>query len=279
MEPNIRCYISDTSADLIWSVPNSKTESKPEARSEIHHLETFPVDLIRFLYLELSKLEEAIDTISAAIDESVEAMRAAGQDEQAEIMEAHSFLLMDPMLTDGMNDKIREMGHAPKAVLEAAQECAEMLAGMDDEYMRERSADVKDIGRRIARHLLGVKEPEIGEEPVVLCGFEVEPSAIANISDDKIAGVIMGQGSTTCHAVIIAKSRAITTVVGLENRVEDIPEGAKVLLDGNEGLVLVNPSADELAAYEAKIKAQQEEQKRLDALKDLPAETTDGVKV
>ena len=82
---------------------------------------------------ELSKLEEAIDTISAAIDESVEAMRAAGQDEQAEIMEAHSFLLMDPMLTDGMNDKTREMSHAPKAVLEAAQECAEMLAGMDDE--------------------------------------------------------------------------------------------------------------------------------------------------
>ena len=228
---------------------------------------------------EVSKLEEAIDTISAAIDESVEAMRAAGQDEQAEIMEAHSFLLMDPMLTDGMNDKTREIAHAPKAVLEAAQECAEMLAGMDDEYMRERSADVKDIGRRIARHLLGVKEPEIGEEPVVLCGFEVEPSAIANISDDKIAGVIMGQGSTTCHAVIIAKSRAITTVVGLENRVEDIPEGAKVLLDGNEGLVLVNPSEDELAAYEAKIKAQQEEQKRLEALKELPAETTDGVKV
>ncbi|WP_027405880.1 phosphoenolpyruvate--protein phosphotransferase [Anaerovibrio sp. RM50] len=228
---------------------------------------------------ELSKLEEAIDTISAAIDESVEAMREAGQDEQAEIMEAHSFLLMDPMLTDGMNDKTREMAHAPKGVLEAAQECAEMLAGMDDEYMRERSADVKDIGRRIARYLLGVKEPEIGEEPVVLCGFEVEPSAIANIPDDKIAGVIMGQGSTTCHAVIIAKSRAITTVVGLENRVEDIPEGAKVLLDGNEGIVLVNPSEEELASYDKKIKAQQEEQKRLEALRDLPAETTDGVRV
>lgn len=60
MEPIIRCYISDTSADLIWSVPNSKTESKPGARSEIHHLETFPLDLIRFLYLDLSELEELV---------------------------------------------------------------------------------------------------------------------------------------------------------------------------------------------------------------------------
>ena len=225
---------------------------------------------------ELAKLEAALETISAEIDESVEKMRAAGQDEQADIMEAHSFLLMDPMFTDMMNDKARELANAPAAVLAAANETAEILANMEDEYMRERSQDVHDIGRRVARFVLGVKGIEVGGEPIILCGHEVEPSVIANIPDDKLAGVIMGQGSTTCHAVIIAKSRAITTIVGLEERIGDIPDGAKVLMDGNAGMVIVEPTQDELSSYEKQMAEQQAEIKRYEAMRDLPAETTDG---
>ena len=225
---------------------------------------------------ELAKLEAALEAISAEIDESVEKMRAAGQDEQADIMEAHSFLLMDPMFTDMMNDKARELANAPAAVLAAANETAEILANMEDEYMRERSQDVHDIGRRVARFVLGVKGIEVGDEPIILCGHEVEPSVIANIPDDKLAGVIMGQGSTTCHAVIIAKSRAITTIVGLEGRIGDIPDGAKVLMDGNAGMVIVEPTQDELSSYEKQMAEQQAEMKRYEAMRDLPAETTDG---
>jgi len=185
-------------------------------------------------------------------------------------------LLMDPMFTDMMNDKARELANAPAAVLAAANETAEILANMEDEYMRERSQDVHDIGRRVARFVLGVKGIEVGDEPIILCGHEVEPSVIANIPDDKLAGVIMGQGSTTCHAVIIAKSRAITTIVGLEERIGDIPDGAKVLMDGNAGMVIVEPTQDELSSYEKQMAEQQAEMKRYEAMRDLPAETTDG---
>ncbi|MBR2141810.1 phosphoenolpyruvate--protein phosphotransferase [Anaerovibrio sp.] len=226
---------------------------------------------------ELGKLEQMIDALSAEIDESVEAMREAGQEEQAEIMEAHSFLLMDPSFTDLANDKTWELANAPMAVLEAAKETANMLAAMDDEYMRERSQDIKDIGNRLARMLLGVKGLEVGDEPVVLCGYEVEPSIIANIPDEKLAGVVMGQGSTTCHAVIIAKSRAIITIVGLADRIEDIPDGATAILDGNEGVVIVDPTPQEQADYEQRIAEQREQLLRYDALRDLPAEMTDGV--
>lgn len=226
---------------------------------------------------ELGKLEQMIDALSAEIDEGVEAMRAAGQEEQAEIMEAHSFLLMDPSFTDLANDKTRELANAPMAVLEAAKETANMLAAMDDEYMRERSQDIKDIGNRLARMLLGVKDLEVGDEPVVLCGYEVEPSIIANIPDEKLAGVVMGQGSTTCHAVIIAKSRAIITIVGLADRIEDIPDGATAILDGNEGVVIVDPTPQEQADYEQRIAEQRAQLLRYDALRDLPAEMTDGV--
>ena len=226
---------------------------------------------------ELGKLEQMIDALSAEIDEGVEAMREAGQEEQAEIMEAHSFLLMDPSFTDLANDKTRELSNAPMAVLEAAKETANMLAAMDDEYMRERSQDIKDIGNRLARMLLGVKDLEVGDEPVVLCGYEVEPSIIANIPDEKLAGVVMGQGSTTCHAVIIAKSRAIITIVGLADRIEDIPDGATVILDGNEGVVIVDPTPQEQADYKQRIAEQRAQLLRYDALRDLPAEMTDGV--
>ena len=226
---------------------------------------------------ELGKLEQMIDALSAEIDEGVEAMREAGQEEQAEIMEAHSFLLMDPSFTDLANDKTRELSNAPMAVLEAAKETANILAAMDDEYMRERSQDIKDIGNRLARMLLGVKDLEVGDEPVVLCGYEVEPSIIANIPDEKLAGVVMGQGSTTCHAVIIAKSRAIITIVGLADRIDDIPDGATAILDGNEGVVIVDPTPQEQADYEQRIAEQRAQLLRYDALRDLPAEMTDGV--
>lgn len=228
---------------------------------------------------ETAKVESAIEAVTELLENSVEAMQAAGQTEQAEIMEAHSFLIQDPMLTDGMLDKVKALGNAPAAVLSAAAESAELFENMDDEYLRERSADVLDIGRRIAKFILGVKEQELGDEPVVLCGFEIEPSAIAGVPDDKLAGVIMGQGSTTCHAVIIAKSRAIPTVVGLGEAVNDIQDGAAVLLDGSQGLILVEPEQSELESYKAKLKAQQEEQARYEAIRDLPAETTDGVSV
>lgn len=87
----------------------------------------------------------------------------------------------------------------------------------------------------------------------------------------------MGQGSTTCHAVIIAKSRAIITIVGLADRIDDIPDGATAILDGNEGVVIVDPTPQEQADYEQRIAEQRAQLLRYDALRDLPAEMTDGV--
>ncbi|MDD3115426.1 MAG: phosphoenolpyruvate--protein phosphotransferase [Anaerovibrio sp.] len=228
---------------------------------------------------ELEKLNEAVAEVADALENSVEQMRKAGHDEQANIMEAHMFLAQDPMLTDGMTDKIQEMGNAPAAVLSSAAESAKIFQAMDDEYLRERAADVLDVSKRIACKILGIKEPAIGDDMVVLCGYEVEPSVIAGVPDDKIAGVIMGQGSTTCHSVIIAKSRAIPTIVGIEHRTDELADGTRVILDGNKGLIIVEPDADVLKEYEAKLAQQRAAEARYAALRDLPAVTTDGVEV
>lgn len=228
---------------------------------------------------ELEKLNNAVAEVADILEKSVEQMRAVGHDEQANIMEAHLFLAQDPMLTDGMTDKVQEMGNAPAAILASAAESAKIFQSMDDEYLRERAADVLDVSKRIAGKILGIKEPEVGDNMVILCGYEVEPSVIASVPDDKIAGVIMGQGSTTCHAVIIAKSRAIPTVVGMEHRLDAIPEGAFVIIDGHTGDIFVDPDAETIKEYEAKLAKQRADEERYAALKDLPAVTKDGVEV
>ena len=224
---------------------------------------------------ELEKLNNAVAEVADILEKSVEQMRAVGHDEQANIMEAHLFLAQDPMLTDGMTDKVQEMGNAPAAILESAK----IFQSMDDEYLRERAADVLDVSKRIAGKILGIKEPEVGDNMVILCGYEVEPSVIASVPDDKIAGVIMGQGSTTCHAVIIAKSRAIPTVVGMEHRLDAIPEGAFGIIDGHTGDIFVDPDEETIKEYEAKLAKQRADEERYAALKDLPAVTKDGVEV
>lgn len=228
---------------------------------------------------ELEKLNSAVAEVADILEKSVEQMRAVGHDEQANIMEAHLFLAQDPMLTDGMTDKVQEMGNAPAAILASAAESAKIFQSMDDEYLRERAADVLDVSKRIAGKILGIKEPEVGDNMVILCGYEVEPSVIASVPDDKIAGVIMGQGSTTCHAVIIAKSRAIPTVVGMEHRLDAIPEGAFVIIDGHTGDIFVDPDEETIKEYEAKLAKQRADEERYAALKDLPAVTKDGVEV
>ena len=228
---------------------------------------------------ELEKLNNAVAEVADILEKSVEQMRAVGHDEQANIMEAHLFLAQDPMLTDGMTDKVQEMGNAPAAILASAAESAKIFQSMDDEYLRERAADGLDVSKRIAGKILGIKEPEVGDNMVILCGYEVEPSVIASVPDDKIAGVIMGQGSTTCHAVIIAKSRAIPTVVGMEHRLDAIPEGAFVIIDGHTGDIFVDPDEETIKEYEAKLAKQRADEERYAALKDLPAVTKDGVEV
>ena len=228
---------------------------------------------------EKAKVEPAVALVTEAIEKSVADLNAQGMEEQAAIMEAHAMLVQDPMFIEAMLSKAEEMGNAPAAVLEAAKETAALFEMMDDDYMRERAADIRDIGKRVAKAILGIKDPELGDKKVILCGHEIEPSVIANIPTESIAGVILGQGSTTCHAVIIAKARAIPTVVGLGDSIDKIPDDAYTAIDGEAGEIIINPADDVLAGLEEKIRIQKEQEARYASLKDLPAVTKDGVSV
>ncbi len=230
---------------------------------------------------EQKKATAALTAVAEVLRESIERLQKQEMAEQAAIMEAHRMMVQDPMMAQKIEEKLDENPSAPHAVLKAAEEQAQMFEAMDDEYFAARAVDLRDVGKRVAKYILGVKEPEIGDEKVILCGREIEPSVIAGMPTDKIAGVLLGSGSTTAHAVIIAKARAIPTIVGLnkEDRIDKIADGDHVVIDGEAGQIVINPSESEMAEYNEKIKKQQEMAAHYAQLKDLPAVTTDGVKV
>ncbi|MBE8951419.1 MAG: phosphoenolpyruvate--protein phosphotransferase [Quinella sp. 3Q1] len=227
---------------------------------------------------EKKKAAAAIMAVAENLKKSIEDFTAQGLKEQAGILEAHRLLVEDPSISEAVDTQIDISGSAPKAVLDAYEANAQIFESMEDEYFRGRAVDMRDVGKRIAKYLLGIKEPEIVGK-VIVAGKDIEPSVIAGLPTDKIAGVILGVGSTTAHAVIIAKTRAIPTVVGVGDGIAKIADGDPVILDGETGEILIRPSDEERDSYDEKIKKQEELKAHYAQLKDKPAITLDGKEV
>ena len=228
--------------------------------------------------VEKQKAADALVKVAASMKKSIDDFNAKGLKEQAAILEAHRMIIEDPALSGAIDEKLDANGNAPKAVLEAAEANAQIFESMEDEVFRGRAVDIRDVGKRIAKFLLGIKEPEIAGK-VIVAGKEIEPSVIAGLPTDKIAGVILGAGSTTAHAVIIAKTRAIPTVVGVGDGIDLMKDGTPAILDGGTGDILINPTDEERASYDEKIKKQEELKAYYATLKNLPAQTLDGKEV
>ncbi|MBQ9486303.1 MAG: phosphoenolpyruvate--protein phosphotransferase, partial [Selenomonadaceae bacterium] len=230
------------------------------------------------LEVEKKKAADALIEVAENLKKSIDDFNEKGLKEQAAILEAHRMIIEDPALSGAIHEKIEETKNAPKAVLDAAEDNAKIFEAMDDEVFRGRAVDIRDVGKRIAKFLLGIKDPEIAGK-VIVAGKEIEPSVIAGLPTDKIAGVILGAGSTTAHAVIIAKTRAIPTVVGVGDGIEKMANGDPAILDGGTGEILIRPSDEERAIYAEKIKKQEELKAYYATLKTLPAKTKDGTEV
>ena len=222
---------------------------------------------------------DALIKVAANLVKTIEDLNKKDMKEQAAILEAHRMMVEDPAMSGAIDEQVDKTGSAPRAVLDAYEAQAQVFEQMEDEYFRGRAVDMRDVGKRIAKFILGIKEPEIGEGKVIVAGQEIEPSVIAGLPSDKIAGVILGQGSTTSHAIIIAKTRAIPSIVGVGDAIEKMADGDPVIIDGETGDILIRPSDEERASYDIKIKKQEELKAHYAELKEKPAITTDGVKV
>ncbi|WP_188399299.1 phosphoenolpyruvate--protein phosphotransferase [Sporomusa sp. GT1] len=228
---------------------------------------------------ESGKIAAAIKAASTELAQLIAAAKASGRTSQAAIIEAHHAMVNDPGLAANMHDKAGQGIAAPQAALAATEEFAALFDTMPDAYLRERAADVRDIGRRLARLLAGGAQIEDEDpEPVVICAQELAPSAAAGMSE-KVCGIVLGQGSTTSHAVIIAKARGIPAVTGLGGAIDRLLPGTMVIVDGSTGQVILQPAAARLAEYRSQVETEAARKRQDGEMAALAAVTLGGRKL
>lgn len=208
-------------------------------------------------------------------------LRELGPD-KAEIFSAHLLIVEDPEIVSQVNDKIEsENMNAAKALDEVAQTMVMIFESMDNEYMRERAADVRDVTKRVMAHILGVTfvTPASISEEVIIIAEDLTPSDTAQLNRKYVKGFATNIGGRTSHSAIMSRSLEIPAVVGTKVALEKIKNGDLVIIDGTEGDVFVNPSEDLVKEYEGKradFEAYKEELKQLVNEESI---TADGHKV
>ena len=228
--------------------------------------------------IENEKLDKAIQKVQADLENNITTMQEKNMTEQAQIMQAHLLILKDPTFIDLILEKLELENSAPKALQVAIDEIAKTFEMMDDEYFRARAADIRDVGNRVLKTLLGIDELDFGSRKIILCGQDLEPSLIAAMPEENLQGIILGHGSLTSHVVIIAKAKGIPTIIGLE-KFDLLENKAQVVLDGDTGEVVWHFATTEEENYRKKLKQQEQEKEYYLNLAKKEVVTQDGHKV
>jgi phosphotransferase system enzyme I (PtsI) len=199
--------------------------------------------------------------------------------QKAEIFEAHALVLEDPDFIDVILERIAQKSIcAEYALYEVSQSFIEMLNGMDNELLRERAADVRDVSGRVMSHLRGetyTTVSDISEESIIVAE-DLSPSDTAQLNLDYVRGFITEVGSRTSHSAIMARSLGTPAIVGVGAAAGEIAAGATIIMDATEGRIVVDPNEEELQAYRQK--KEQYDRSRLEfaKLKDQPTVSKDG---
>ena len=231
------------------------------------------------------KVEEEIGKFAAAMAATLKQLDTIRQKaleemgpEEAAIFEAHMQIAQDPSLSDGIKSLV-ESSHTNvvAATAQTIETFANIFLGMEDAYMRERGADIKDIGDRLMRNMLGMNPRGLSHisGEVILVAQDLAPSDTASLDKNVVKGIVTAAGGPTSHAAIMARTLEIPAVMGVGN-IESFVDGDKAVVLGTDGIVEINPSDADWAEYTNQAGAFQEELKRLRESANLEATTTDG---
>ncbi|MCE5467221.1 phosphoenolpyruvate--protein phosphotransferase [Staphylococcus pseudintermedius] len=202
--------------------------------------------------------------------------------DKAAIFDAHLLVLDDPELIQPIEEKIKnESASAPQALTEVTQNFITIFESMDNEYMKERAADIRDVAKRVLAHILGVElpNPSIIDESVIIVAHDLTPSDTAQLNKQYVQGFVTNIGGRTSHSAIMSRSLEIPAVVGTKSISESLQQGDMVIVDGLTGDVIVNPSDDEIKAYQHKRESFFADREALKQLRDEPSKTLDGHEV
>src|SRR5699024_3870746 len=231
---------------------------------------------------EVERLKDALGTAKQELEKIREHTRNEMGDEHAEIFSAHLLVLDDPELVNPIKDKITNENIMAEAALEETTNMfIDMFKNMDNEYMRERAADIQDVSKRVLAHLLGVTvpSPALIDEEVIVIANDLTPSDTAQLNREFVQGFATNIGGRTSHSAIMARSLEIPAVVGTKKITGNVKQGDMLIVDGIEGNVIVNPSDEELTAYRAKQERFEKQKEVWAKLKDEPTITADKEQV
>ncbi len=212
---------------------------------------------------EIARFQSALQTAKAELEKIRDHAGTALGADKAAIFDAHLLVLSDPELISPIEDKIKtENVNAEHALKETADMFINMFESMDNEYMKERAADIRDVTKRVLAHLLGIQipNPSMIAEEVVIVAEDLTPSDTAQLNRQFVKGFTTNIGGRTSHSAIMARSMEIPAVVGTKAATEEISNGDIVVVDGLKGEVHFNPTPEVLEAYK-KIQEDFEKQK------------------
>jgi len=230
---------------------------------------------------EFDRLYEGIRRSKTEISQMKTELDEAVGSEEASIFDAHLAILEDPVFMNEIQGIIqRQYKVAEVAVKEAIDHFVTMFDLLDDEYMKERALDIKDVGNRLLKHLLGAPEISLPEDtqPFVLVVRELSPSQLVHLKPELVLGIVTMVGSPTSHSAIMARAFGIPMVMGAEGKLEQpIGTGDLLILDGETGMLQVDPTPEMVARYTEMRRRLIAQKEQLLKLAEVPSVTMDGL--
>lgn len=230
---------------------------------------------------EVKRVEEAVEVSKKQLGRLYDkAVREVGE-ARAAIFEVHQMMLEDEDYLESMENMIRtELVNAEYAAAATGDNFAEMFAAMDDEYMKARSADVKDISERLVRNLSGEGDNDLSSmEPSVIVADDLSPSETVQMDKEKILAFVTVHGSTNSHTAILARMMNIPALIGVPMDLNGLKTGMTAVVDGFSGQVIFEPEEDVRKETEKRMQEEAEKQKLLEELKGKENITPDGRKI
>lgn len=230
---------------------------------------------------EIKRLRNA--TLQAKLElQEIQAMadRKFGEEEAA-IFAAHLLLLKDPELTQAIESKISSGMNAEYALHDVSTMYITMFEGMENAYMQERAADIRDVSKRLLAHLLGVEIPDYSRisSNVIIVAEDLTPSMTVQLNTEFVKGFVTNVGGKTSHSAILARTMGIPAVVGTKTATHNIKHGEKIIVDGASGQIVVEASPEMIEYYESRLNMHQKSTQALAGYRTLASVSADGHEV
>ncbi len=232
--------------------------------------------------LELERLRDALDKAAAEIEGIKNSHSAGAVSGGANFLDSHLLMLQDPEFKTSLEKGLREkMKNIEWILYQTMQALIEKLSSAEDPYLRERAADIHDVSRRVLNHLMFREQISLAdlEHEVILVGRDLMPSEAVAMNQKKVRGLAMEEGGRTSHTAILARAFEIPAVLGLRDITKLVRGGDEIIIDGNRGLVIINPDEATKSRYKKTRALWTRREEELLGLNDLPAETRDGYTV